>query len=107
MAVKDAVDDPYKILACNIVATYSDTRIHQVLHQARAVRRWIYQEVCASDFYGLYLDCVFTDLTSQGKERSVNRTLRGTADFIYHQLDLERLRAEVRNYCKFYGKNID
>ena len=103
----DACDDPYKILANNLVAEKTDKELKKILHDAKTVRRYISREVNDADFYGDFLDCVMVGLVKSGKYRCVHRTLRETSDFFYSYLDLPRLRKEIRHYCKEYGRQVE
>lgn len=101
-----ACDDPYKMLANNFVVSSTDLEISRGLHQSKAIRRWIYREVCNADFYGDFLDCIMTVLVKSGKRKTVNKTLKETAIFFYREFDVPRFRKEVRHYCRRYGRDV-
>lgn len=103
----DECDDPYKMLANNIVSTYSDKELRRVFKETKAIKRHIANEVKNADLYGDFTDCVLTELTHNGRRRAVNNTLKETINFIYGELDVPRLRAELRYYCKLYGRSVE
>lgn len=103
----DAVDDPYKMLANNLAVSSSDLELQRFLHQTKAIRRRIRQEVNNADFYGDFLDCLMTIITRTNNRPALNRTLAETSDFFYSCLDLARLRSELRHYCERYGREVD
>lgn len=102
----EAIDDPYKILALNIVASYSDKDLSGIMHNAKVIRRHILRETKGADFYGDFLDCIMTILVQQNKDREVGHTLYDTADFFYEHLDVSRLRKEIVHYCNEWGREI-
>lgn len=103
----DECDDPYKILANNLVATCSDLELYRMLHDVKAIKRRIYREVTGSDFYGDFLDCILVGLVKTDRRKAVNRTLKETAKFFYNELDVPRLRKELKFYCDLYGRRVE
>lgn len=95
----EAIDDPYKILALNLVATLSDGELYRIMHETKAIRRRITREVNDADFYGDFLDCIMTELVKSNKARMVNKYLVDAANFFYSHLDVPRLRREIIGYC--------
>lgn len=102
----DAVDDPYKILALNLMATCSDTEINRLLHDNKAIKRHIAREVKGVDFCGYFLDCLMVGLIKTGKHRSIGSTMGETINFFYNKLDIPRLRVELKAYCEKYGRGV-
>ena len=100
-------NDPYKILANNIVAECSDLQIYRFLHSAKHIRKRIVEELKESEFNGDFLDCIMVGMIKSGKVRSLGRPLQPAAKFFYEELDVPRLREEIRLCCKRYGKNIE
>lgn len=103
----DAVDDPYKILANNLVAECSDKELKKILHDTKTIRRKITKEVNGADFYGNFIDCISVSLIKTGKYRQVYKTLGDTSNFFYSYLDVDRLRREIRNYCENYNRAVE
>lgn len=102
----DDCDDPYKMLANNLVATYPEHKLRKIYNSPRVVRRMIDREVANADFYGDFLDCIITELVKKNKRGEVTRTLSPTASLFYHELDMKRFRKELLFYAELYGKNI-
>ena len=103
----EACDDPYKILALNVMSKYPDEELCKLLHDAKTVRRYITREVCSVDFYGDFLDCIAVGLIKSGRGRSVNKTLKDTSKFFYKELDMQRFRDELRAYCREFGRQVE
>lgn len=99
-------DDPYKMLAHSIVVKYPEEEIDKILRKVKTIKQYIRRETVEADFYGDFIDCIMVGLIKSGKRRTVNKTLYGAADLFFSYLDVPRLRAEIINYCKFYGKDI-
>lgn len=102
-----AVDDPYKMLALNIMANSSDLELRNLLKDAKAIRRRVRSEVCNTDFYGPFIDCVMVRLIKSGRSRAVNKYLSNAADFFYRELDIDRFRKELRYYCDKYNRCVE
>lgn len=103
----DAIDDPYKILALNLVSSCPNVELSRMLHDAKAVRRRIAREVSEADFYGPFLDCIMVNLIKTNERRKIGRTLTETTNFFYNRLDLPRLRQEIKNYCNKFGRDVE
>lgn len=103
----DPCDDPYKILANNLVSECSDKELSRFLHDAKIIKKRILREAAGADFYGNFIDCVTVDLVNSGKYREIKWTLKDTAAFFYKHLDIPRLREEIKYYCQRYGRNVE
>ena len=101
------IDDPYKILALNLTASLSNRELYKILHNAKAIRRRISKEVSNADFYGDFLDCIMVELVKGGKERQVNKYLADVSNFFFDNLDVPRLRREIRYYCNKFEKDVE
>lgn len=101
-----AYNDPYKMLANKLVLSCSDLQLSRFLHSAKHIRKRITEELKASEFNGDFLDCIMVRLVKTGKVRSLGRPLQATTKFFYDELDVPRLRKEIRYYCERYGKEI-
>lgn len=103
----EAVDDPYRILALNLVADLSDRELNKILHETKPIKRRIISEVNNADFYGSFLDCLMTELVKQNRDRQIHKHLIGVADFFYKELDIPRLRNNILLYCERFGRKVD
>lgn len=104
---KDPADDPYKILALNLVSSCSNPELKTILHDSKAIRRRVTREVYDADFYGPFLDCLMTEIIRHNKRRALWGTLHETTNFFYNRLDVPRLRAEIKYYCEKFGRDIE
>lgn len=105
--IVDACDDPYKILALNLMSSCSDTELTRIMHDVKAIKRHIAREVKNVDFCGYFLDCLMVDLVKTGRHRSIGTTMEKTVDFFYNELDVPRLRKELKMYCDKYGRELN
>jgi len=103
----DACDDPYKILALNLMSRCSDTELHRIMHDVKAIKRHIAREVKDVDFCGHFLDCIMVDLVKTGRQRKIGTTMTNTINFFYNELDVPRLRKELKMYCDKYGRELN
>lgn len=103
----DACDDPYKILALNLMTTCSDAELTRIMHDTKAIKRHIAREVKGVDFCGYFLDCLMVGLVKTGRHRSIGTTMGQTINFFYNELDVQRLRRELKAYCDKYGREIN
>lgn len=103
----EAIDDPYKILALNLVSSYNNAELRRILHDSKVIRRKVAREVNEADFYGPFLDCIMVGLIKSNERRKIGHTLQETVSFFYNRLDVPRLREEIRNYCKEFGRDVE
>ena len=103
----EAVDDPYKMLALTLVADCSDAELANILHSAKAVKRYITREVYNADFYGPFLDCIMVGVVKANERRKIGSTMTDTVNFFYNRLDMPRLRQEIRQYCEQLNRDIE
>lgn len=96
-------DDPYKILAFNIVVSYPIPIIKRMLVDTKFLRREITREVRGQDFRGIFMDCLFVSICEEKKRMELMRQLDSLARFLYDQLDLNRMRREIKNAFKRLG----
>lgn len=92
-------DDPYKILAANIAATFSLANIRRMLSEKDYLRQLIQAEVRENaDTPGVFCDCVTTELISEKQKVLYREALNNLGLFFYQQLDIQRLRNELRKF---------
>ena len=61
------------------------------------LRREIIREVRGQDFQGIFTDCLFVSICEAKKRMELMRQLDSLAVFLYQQLDLNRMRTEIKN----------
>lgn len=103
----DACDDPYKILALNLMSSCSNAELRRLLHDSKAIKRKVVREVNDADFYGPFLDCIMVGLIKSNERRKIGHTLHETANFFYNRLDIPRLRKEIKNYCERFDRDVE
>ena len=97
-------DDPYKILAANIAANFSLANIKRMLSEKDYLRQLIQAEVRENtDTPGVFCDCVTTELISEKQKVLYREALNNLGLFFYQQLDIVRLRNELRKFFEECG----
>lgn len=89
-------DDPYRILAHYIVGYYRPADVLRILTENAYIRTLIQKEVREMDFRGAYIDCIIEDLLSNKKRMDYMYNLDKLSYYYYKNLDIERLRKEIR-----------
>lgn len=99
-------DDPYRVLAANIVACCPPPVIKRVLTSGGYVRSLINTEARTMDISGWFLDCVDQEIIANGRLRRKNYYLKQLGEYYYSELDLPRLRREIRAFAEELGVDI-
>lgn len=99
-------DDPYKILANNLVVLRPTSEIHRLLNDPTYLKAELLRETIAVDFRGLYLDCVMEDIICSGDRKEMYDKLREFGAYLYTKLDVSRLKREVRAYCERFNIEV-
>lgn len=100
-------DDPYRLLAAYIVSSFSIALIKRILTNDSFVRSLIVQEAKTMDIGGAFLDCVDQEIISNDRIRKKNVYLKQLGDFYFSELDLNRLRTEIRRFMSELGVSVD
>lgn len=96
---KNEYDDPYKILAANIAVNFSVANVKRMLSEKDYLRQLIQSEVRENtDTPGIFCDCVTTELISEKQKVLYREALNNLGLFFYEQLDVNRLRNELRKF---------
>lgn len=104
---KNACDDPYKILASNIATNFNIANIQRMLCEKDFIRQVIQAEVRDNaDAPGIFCDCVTTELISEKQKVLYREALNNLGLFFYQQLDINRLRTELKNFFNECGIDI-
>ena len=96
-------DDPYKILAYNIMVDYPLPIVRRMLKDNKFLRREIIREVRGQDFRGFFTDCLFVSVLESKERMELMRQLDDLGLFFYRKLDLPRFRREIRNAFEEVG----
>ena len=95
------------MLATNLVATLPIVQLERLLRSTEFIKQLIIQEVQEHEPATPFVDCV-TDLSHRNHTRVAYKQAQTEfAMFLYHQLDIPRLKAEVRQYLLDLGITTD
>lgn len=94
---KEKYDDEYKILAYSIVVNYPPVTVKRLMKDTKFLRREIIREVRGQDFRGYFIDCLFVSICENKDRMKLMRQLDQLGRFFYNNLDLDRMRKEIRN----------
>lgn len=100
-------DNPYAVLAWYIVSLPSLQAIKKVLTSDFYVKTLVIEEAKHLDICGHFLDCIDEEVIKKEHIRSKNKWLKALGEFYFSELDLPRLREEVRKYAGEMGLNLD
>lgn len=100
-------DDPYRVLAAHLVSLYPPRTIKRILSNSSFVKAIIINEARQIDVAGAFLDCIDQEIISNDRLRQKNARLKVLGEFYYSQLDLTRLRREIRIFADELGVKLD
>lgn len=100
-------DDPYKLLAAYLVSVFSLATLKRILTSSAFVKSMMVREAKQMDICGPFLDCVDQEIVANDMIRRKNVYLKKLGEFYYSELDLERLRKEIRLFAEELGVNLD
>lgn len=100
-------DNPYRVLAAHIVSAFSVPCIKRTLTSASYVKSLIINEAKTMDVAGAFMDCVDQEIISNDRIRHKNACMRQVGEFYFSELDLERLRKEIRRFADECGVILD
>lgn len=100
-------DDPYRVLAAHIVSVFSVVSIKRVLTNTAFIKSLIIHEAKSMDMSGAFIDCVDQEIIANDKLRKKNVYLKKLGEFYYSELDIERLRKEIRRFAEELGVSLD
>lgn len=100
-------DDPYRILAAHIVSVFSAPSVKRVLTNSAYIRSLITYEAKNMDISGAFLDCIDQELVANDMIRKKNVYLKKLGEFYYSELDIERLRREIRRFAAEMNISLD
>ena len=100
---KEKFDDEYKILAYSIVVNYPPATVKRLMKDTKFLRREIIREVRSQDFRGYFVDCLFVSICENKNRMGLMHQLDQLGRFFYNNLDLERMRKEIRNAYESLG----
>lgn len=96
-------DDPYKVLAYNLIVEYDLPAIKRMLHDNKFIKRVIIREVRGQDYKGAFVDCLFVSIMESKKRMELMHQFDALGVFFYQNLELPRLRQEIREAFERLG----
>lgn len=100
-------DDPYRVLAAHLVAYWPPSTVRRVLTNNSFVKSIINNEARLMDISGAFLDCIDQEVIANDHLRQKNAYLKKLGEFYYSELDLPRLRTEIRRFADELGVKVD
>lgn len=100
-------DDPYRVLAAHIVAYWPPSTVKRVLTNNSFVKSVINNEARLMDISGAFLDCIDQEVITNDHLRKKNYYLKKLGEFYYSELDLPRLRTEIRRFAEELDVKVD
>lgn len=100
-------DNPYRVLAAHIVSAFSVPNIKRALTSSSYIKSLIIHEAKTMDVSGDFIDCIDQEIISHDRIRRKNVYMRQLGEFYFSELDLERLRKEIRRFAEELGVNLD
>lgn len=100
-------DNPYRILAAHIVSVFSVPNIKRALTSSSYIKSLIVHEAKTMDVSGAFIDCIDQEIISNDRIRKKNEQMRQLGEFYFSQLDLARLRTEIRRFADELGVVLD
>lgn len=96
-------DDPYRVLAAHIVSYWPPATVKRVLSDNSFVKSVINNEARMMDISGTFLDCIDQEIVSNCRLRQKNSHLKKLGEYYYTELDLLRLRTEIKRFAEELG----
>lgn len=100
-------DNPYRLLAAYIVTTFSVISVKRILASSSFVKSLIIHEAKTMDIGGAFLDCIDQEVVANDRVRGKNAYLKVLGEYYFSELDLERLRKEIRRFADELGVCLD
>lgn len=102
-----AYDDPYRVLATHLVSVCSPQTLKRILTNSSFVKAIVVKEARQMDIGGAFLDCIDQEIISNDRLRQKNARLKKLGEFYYEQLDLPRLRTQIRKFAAELHIDLD
>ena len=100
-------DNPYRVLAAHIVSAFSVPNIKRALSSSSYIKSLIIHEAKTMDVSGAFIDCIDQEIIAHDRIRRKNACMRQLGEFYFSELDLERLRKEIRRFAEEFGISLD
>ena len=100
-------DNPYRMLAAVITITMNSTEIKRIMSDSSYIKQLIQAEVRDGiDISGKFCDCITTELIADRNKVIYRTALNDLGTFFFKQLDIPRLRNEIKKFHEEMGLSI-
>lgn len=99
MDYKKAYDDPYRVLATYLVSVCSPRALYRVMTETSFIKALVLKEARQLDVSGCFLDCIDQEIISTGQLRRKNYHMKKLGEFYFGELDIPRLRREIKRFA--------
>lgn len=100
------MDDPYKVLAYSVIGYYRPADVIRMLNDDAYLLNCIVKEVRVQDLCGRFVDCIIEDILARKKRMELMRALDQLSEYLYENLDKERLRREIQGALSKMGVDL-
>lgn len=101
-------DDPYKMLACCLIAYLRRADIERLLHDNEYLERLVRKEARLTDLSGWFIDTIVQEMLDNKARMELMHELDHLGHFLYLHLDKPRLKKELRvHYKKYFNEELE
>lgn len=101
-------NNPYRLLAATISVRLSRSEVKRLMVDNNYIKKLVLSEVRDNiDIPGKFCDCVTTELITESQKVMYRTALNKLGMFFFEQLDIPRLREEIRKYHDEMGLQLD
>lgn len=100
-------DDPYRVLAAHIVAYWPPATVQRIMTSRSFVKSIINRETRLMDISGAFLDCIDQEIIANDHLRKKNYYLKQLGEYYYSELNLSRLRTEIKKFADELGIELN
>lgn len=100
-------DNPYRMLAATITITMPNSEIKRIMTDSSYIKQIVQAEVRDNiDISGKFCDCITTELIADRNKVIYRTALNELGTFFFKQLDIPRLRNEIKKFHDEMGLSI-
>ena len=96
-------DDPYQILAIQLVVDLNLGDICRALYDDDFIERMVQKEARDLDLYGRFLDCIVEEVLVKKERMKMMAELDKLGSWLFKQMDLPRLREQIKKDLDKYS----
>lgn len=101
-------DNPYRMLAVTITIRCTPTEVKRIMTDSNYIKQLIQSEVRDGiDISGKFCDCITTELIADRNKVIYRTALNTLGTFFFEQLDIPRLRSEIKKFHDEMGLTIE